>query len=82
MTRKNHSDSKYEYFTSIILYPEGNDHFKDLIPKYMGFLSMGHESSFKGITYEEFIRIARELTVDVDFLRWLQYLADRYIIKS
>jgi len=54
MTRKNHPDSKYEYFTSIILYPEGNDHFRDLVPKYKSFLTPGHENSFKGITYEEF----------------------------
>jgi len=37
MTRRNHPDSKYEYFTSIILYPEGNDHFRDLVPKYYEF---------------------------------------------
>ena len=48
MTRKNHHDSKYEYFTSIILYPDGNDHFRNLIPKYKSFLNPGHESSFKG----------------------------------
>jgi hypothetical protein len=55
MTRKNRPDSKYEYFTSVILYPEGNDHFREMIPKYLSFLSPGHESSFKSITYEEFI---------------------------
>jgi len=82
MTRKNHPESKYEYFTSIILYPEGNDHFRDLVPKYKSFLNPGHESSFKGITYEEFISVAREYTDDVDFLRWLQYLKDRYIISQ
>jgi hypothetical protein len=37
MTRKNHPDSKYEYFTSIILYPEGNDHFRDLGTKIQEF---------------------------------------------
>jgi hypothetical protein len=46
----------------------------------MSFLNPGHESSFKCITYEEFISTARELTVDIDFLRWLQYLEKRYII--
>jgi hypothetical protein len=81
MTRKNYPDSRYEYFTSIILYPEGNDHFKELIPKYKSFLNQGNESSFKGITYEEFINVAREYTDDVDFLRWLQYLEDRYILR-
>jgi hypothetical protein len=82
MTRKNHPDSKYEHFTSIILYPEGNDHFNDLVPKYKNFLSPGHESSFKGITYEEFISTAKELAGDSEYLRWLQYLEDRYIVKN
>ena len=82
MTRKNHPDSKYEHFTSIILYPEGNDHFSDLVPKYKSFLNPGHESSFKGITYEEFIAAARAVTTDTEYLRWLQYLVDRYIVKN
>ena len=82
MTRKNHPDSKYEYFTSIILYPEGNDHFRNLVPKYKSFLNPGHESSFKGITYEEFVSVARELTVDSGYLEWLQYLEDRYIVSN
>jgi len=81
MTRKNHPDSKYEFFTSIILYPEGNDHFRDLVPKYTSFLTPGHENSFKGITYEEFINIGRELAGDPGYLQWLQYLEDRYIIS-
>jgi hypothetical protein len=81
MTRKIHPESKYEYFTSIILYPDGNDHFRELIPKYKSLLNPGHESSLKGISYEEFISVAREYTVEVDFLRWLQYLKDRYIIS-
>lgn len=79
MTRKNHPDSKYEYFTSIILYPEGNDHFRELIPEYNSFLTPGHDKSFLGITYEEFIDAARKHTDDPDFLRWAQYLQDRYI---
>ena len=82
MTRKNHPDSRYEYFTSIILYPAGNDHFKELIPKYQSFLNSGHESSFKGITYEEFIDAAKNLTDDPDFLKWLQYLENRYIVSN
>jgi hypothetical protein len=82
MTRKNHPESRYEHFTSVILYPEGNDHFRDLIPAYRRFLNPGHEDSFMGITYEEFIKTARGLTGDTDYIRWLQYLDDRYIVKS
>jgi hypothetical protein len=82
MTRKNHPDSRYEYFTSIILYPEGNDHFRELIPKYQSFLNAGNENSFRGITYEEFIDEAKYHTDDPDFLKWLEYLENRYIIKK
>jgi len=81
MTKKNHRESKYEYFTSIFLYPQGNDHFGELIPAYKSFLNPGYESSFMGITYEEFIKAARDLTQDQDYLRWAQYLEDRYIVN-
>jgi hypothetical protein len=82
MTRKNNPDSKYEYFTSIILYPEGNDHIGDIIPKYKSFLTPDHENSFKGITYEQFISAGRELAGDPGYLEWLQYLEERYIVKN
>lgn len=81
MTTKNNPDSRYEHFTSVILYPEGNDHLRELIPKYKSLLNPGCESSFAGITYEEFISTARQHTADAEFLRWLQYLEDRYIVK-
>jgi hypothetical protein len=82
MINKNNADSRFEHFTSIILYPEINDHFRNLIPTYRSFLNKGHESSFIGITYEEFIANARGLTRDSEYLRWLQYLDDRYIVKN
>lgn len=82
MTRKSNLGSKYEYFTSIILYPKDNDHFRDVIPVYKSFLTPGHENSFMGITYEEFIKTARDLINDTEYLRWLQYLEDRYIVKD
>ena len=74
MTRINHPESRYEHFTSIILYPEGNDHFRHLVSVYKSFFNPGYENSFLGITYEEFIKAARELTNDTEYLRWLQYL--------
>jgi hypothetical protein len=82
MTRKNNPDSRFEYFTSIILYPEGNNHFKELIPKYQSFLKPGNEISFKGITYEDFIEEAKIHSDDRDFIKWLQYLEDRYIVTN
>jgi len=82
LTNRNHPDSRYKYFTSIILYPSGNEHFNELIPAYKNFLAPGHEQSFTGITYEEFIKAGGEVTEDTEFLRWLQYLEDRYIVQS
>jgi hypothetical protein len=82
MTIKNHPNSKFQHFTSIILYPEGNDHFRELVPTYKSFLKPGNEISFIGITYEQFIKTAKELTGDSEYLRWLQYLEDRYIVKT
>lgn len=80
MIKKNSPDSRFEHFTSILLYPEGNDHFRNLIPVYRSFLNKGFENSFIGITYEEFIKIAQELTVDPLYIKWLQYLKERYIV--
>lgn len=82
ITRKNHPEFRFEHFTSIILYPEGNIHFQDVISEYKNFLSPEYESSFMGITYEDFIKTARELTTDPEYRRWLQYLEDRYIVKT
>lgn len=80
MTRRSSADVRYEYFTSLLLYPGGNDHFRELVPKYKSLLTPGHENSFIGITYEEFIDAGVKLTEDEGFLSWLQYLKDRYIV--
>ena len=82
MTRMDKVDSIFEHFTSIILYPSGNDHFRNLVPVISSILSSGREGLFMGITYEEFIAAARELTNYPEYLRWLQYLEDRYIVKG
>jgi len=79
MTRRSNPDARYEYFTSVILYPKGNDHFRELIPRYKSLLTPGHENSFIGITYEELIDAAVMLTEDEGYLSWLQYLKVRYI---
>lgn len=82
MTRMDKEDSIFEHFTSIILYPAGNDHFRNLVPVISSILSSGREELFMGITYEEFIAVARDLTNYPPYLRWLQYLEDRYIVKE
>jgi hypothetical protein len=80
MTRSNHEDSRFTHFTSVIVFPEGNEHFKKIIPVYKSFLNAGYENKLIGITYEAFIQTARKHTDDQEYLRWLQYLEDRYIV--
>jgi hypothetical protein len=81
MTSRVKKDSPFEHFKSIILFPEGNDHFRNLVPVISNMLNHEVDDMFMGITYEEFIKAARELTTDPEYLRWLQYLEDRYIVK-
>lgn len=81
MIKKNQSASRFEHFTSIILYPDGNDHFRNLIPAYRSLLNAG-DNSFIGITYEELLNIANRLTDDPKYHKWLKYLDERYIVKN
>jgi hypothetical protein len=81
MTNLNNPRSSIIHFTSIILYPSGNEHFKKVIPAYMDLLKPSLEDKFLGITYEEFIKAGRLLTDDPEYWRWLQYLDDRYLVK-
>ena len=82
MTRMVKEDSAFEHFTSIIMYPKGNSHFRNLVPVLSKMLSYGCEELIMGITYEELIAAARDLTNYPEYLRWLQYLEDRYIVKD
>jgi len=36
--------------------------------------------NFIGITYEDFIATTRKHTEDPEYLRWIKYLEDRYIV--
>lgn len=64
-------------FTSIILYPSGNEHFKKAIPKYQSMLNESHRTQVRGCTYEKFIAT---ITGDEDILKWKSYLEKRYLV--
>lgn len=74
---------KFSYlhsFTSVLLYPSGNTHFKDHTKKYQQLLDLNRYLSFIPLTFEEFISASQKWCVNEKTEKWLQYLKDRYIV--
>ncbi|MBO4873784.1 MAG: hypothetical protein J5542_00535 [Bacteroidales bacterium] len=66
-------------FYSITLYPSGNPHFTDYLPKYKEFLTEYGISTFKFITYEWLIeRLKVHFSNNTKAQAWIEYLQTRY----
>lgn len=69
-------------FTSVLVYPSGNEYQREVSEEYQSLLTSDSKKTFVAVTYEEFIRIGREVfRGSVIFMDWLKYLDDRYIVK-
>lgn len=66
-------------FTSIILYPKGNDHFGQVIPEYRALMHESHRHQVNGCTYETFIA---EIKGDGEIMKWKDYLEKRYLVNT
>ena len=66
-------------FTSITLFPEGNEHFHEVLPIYQSLLKPENTHQVRGCTYEEFINA---IDGGKEILNWKQYLLDRYIVHQ
>ncbi len=64
-------------FTSIILYPEGNEHFGVVIPKYQHLLKEAYRGQVRGCTFEKYIE---SITGGEEILKWKGYLSERYLV--
>jgi len=62
------------HFSSIILFPNGNEHFNNVIPKYRSLLM--EKSQVRACTYEDFISA---IEGNKETVKWKKYLIDRYI---
>jgi len=69
--------NKLDDFYSITLYPAGNLHFQEAIPKYKEQLT--EPSKVLGCTYEQYIAA---IDGDNEILKWKQYLSDRYLFTT
>jgi len=66
-------------FHSITLYPHGNPHFGEVLPKYESFLTDEGRSSFGYITIESLIDLLdRYFPKTKKYQNWIQYLRVRY----
>lgn len=69
-------------FHSITMYPEGNPHFKEVLPEYEKTLSEYGKSTFGHITIEKMIQlIFKHFPKTEKNLAWIDYLNTRYPFK-
>ena len=75
-----HFTKEIDHFYHIHLYPQGNEHFVEIIPKYQELLSEKGRASFLPITYEElFCEMEKLFCENEKHTNWIKYLKARYL---
>jgi hypothetical protein len=74
-------DLKYSEFTSIILYPAGNNHFTEVANEYKEFLSSTSNDRFFAITFESFFKLIEKNINSEELRDWVSYLKVRYLFE-
>jgi hypothetical protein len=72
---------KFKYFTSITLFPEGNQHFIKTSKEYIDLLE-NNDRKFLPITYENFFAACVKHCPDENYKKWVEYLMTRYIVTN
>ncbi|HCA43403.1 MAG TPA: hypothetical protein DEP28_09155 [Bacteroidetes bacterium] len=72
-----HKD-KIKYSSSMIFYPDGNEHFTETGNNYIAMLK-NNENKLVLVTYEKFLSACKKHCPDKKFKTWIDYLAKRYI---
>jgi hypothetical protein len=65
-------------FYSVTLFPEGNRHFHEVLPKYRELLKPDQRQYLIGCTFEDFITAIPE---EEPYANWKRYLYRRYIVQ-
>ena len=66
-------------FVSVVLYPEGNRHFREAVHRYREMLGPAHREGVQGWTHERFIEA---INGEGEITEWRQYLASRYPVPA
>jgi hypothetical protein len=75
-----HPKLDFKHFISVILYPSGNIHFKEVIPEYQSYLLPKQKQKLQGVTFETFFDTLSDFNTNKDFENWIAYLKSRYIV--
>ncbi len=77
------AEAGIERFTSVLLFPSGNQHFVEVTGEYAEFIVPERRDAFLAVVFEDFVAQCRELAEGrEESLRWLDYLGRRYIVRS
>lgn len=75
-----HPKLDFKHFISVILYPSGNIHFKEVIPEYKAYLTPTQQNKLQGVTFESFFDALTEFNTNNEFEDWISYLQARYLV--
>lgn len=75
-----HPGLDFKHFISVILYPDDNLHFDEVIPAYKSCLVPEQKLKLQGITFETFFNALSNFNMNKDFKNWIAYLKSRYIV--
>ena len=72
-------NNKFKHFTSLTIFPTGNQHFIETSKEYLDMLTNNNDR-FIPVTYEDFISKCIKYQPDELFKNWIEYIKKRYIV--
>ena len=76
-----HRALNLSHFTSVLIHPAGNTHFSTAAQEYQQLLApTPARAPFRSLTYETFIGHCRGYATSAQYLSWIEYLTQRYIV--
>jgi len=72
---------KFKYFTSLTIFPKGNQHFIETSKEYIDLL-VDNDKKFMPLTYEDFFAACIKHCPDNKYKEWINYLTTRYIVTN
>ena len=74
-------NDKFKHFTSLTIFPKGNQHFLETSEEYLDMLT-NDDNRFVPVNYEEFFSTCNRCKPNDIFEKLINYLRKRYIIEN
>ena len=74
-------NDKFKHFSSLTIFPEGNQHFIETSEEYQNMLT-DKSNRFVSLTYEDFLSTCNKFKPNKKFEKWINYLRERYLIDK